>query len=350
MYIYYAIVVPGLEKVAWSEIQSNFQDIQLIDQGIGRIIFSYQEDPGDLLRLRSVEDIFVFVREISGLTRSRNSLGSIYGIVKGSDFEFASRLHKQAHRGKGRKNLTFKVSSNMKGRHNFRRVDAQKAVELALVAKYGWRLQHEEPLLEVRIDLEEDKAILGLKLSDEKMSNRTYKIFHLPASLKPTVAYCMAILSEPNPNDVFVDPMCGAGTIPIERAYAGAYKAIFAGDLKEAIVHSAKGNVSESKKSIKMAVWDIFNMPLQNRSVDKVVCNLPFGKKIGSRSKNQMLYNVFFKETARILKPGGKAVLLTTEKELLQEIISQYPSMRIRRQLKIDLLGIKAFIYLINLV
>lgn len=349
MSIYYAIVVPGLEKVAWSEIKNKLADIQLIDEVRGRIMFSYQEDPTDLLELRSTEAVFVFVREIKGLTRSRNSLGSIYSIVKNSDFEAASRLHKQAHRSKGRKHLTFKVTSTMKGRNNFRRIDAQKAVESALVAKYGWSLQQEEPLLEIRIDLEDDKAILGLKLSDEKMSNRTYKIFHLPASLKPTVAYCMSILSEPDPQDIFLDPMCGAGTIPIERTYAGAYRTVFAADLEEAIVHSAWGNVSESGKSISMAVWDVSDMPIRDKSVDKVVCNLPFGKKISSKRENQMLYANFFRETARILRPGGKAVLLTTERELTREIISQYPSMRIRRQISIDLLGIRAFIYVINI-
>jgi len=349
MIMYYVISIPGLEKIACKEIQKKFGDLPLTAEKIGRIVFPYDGNPTDLFSLRSVEDVFILIREIKGLSRSRNSLGKIYKAVIASDFEMASRVHKQAHKSKAKKKLTFKVTSSMSGRHNFRRVDAQKAVESALINKYGWKLQLEDPILEIRIDLEDDKGLIGLRLSDETMSNRSYKIFHLPASLKPTVAYCMALLSEPKPGDVFVDPMCGAGTIPIERAFAGAYKIIISADLEEGIVHSARGNIEESLKNISTVIWDVSHIPLKNRSVDKLVTNLPFGNKIGTKAENRALYTGFFREMARITKPGGKGVLLTTENKLVKELISEYPSMVLKRQLKIDLLGIKAYIYVINI-
>lgn len=345
---YYALSIPGLEKVAYTEIKTRLKDVQLHEETRGRIVFFYPGDPRELLYLRTAEDVYVFIREIKGLTRSRNSLGHIFNIVGSTDFESPSRLHKHAHRAKGKKRLTFKVISSMLGRHNFRRVDVQKAVETAITGKYGWRLDLESPVLEIRIDLEEDKALLGLRLSDNTMSSRTYKMFHLPASLKPTVAYCMAMLSEPDPGDVFVDPMCGTGTIPIERAFAGPYKVVIAADFEESVVRSARGNINESHRVIDMAVWDVSAMPLRSHSVDKLVCNLPFGKKIGSKSANQILYSRFFSEMVRVLKPGGRAVLLTSENELMDELISLYPTLKLKRLLKIHLLGLRAYIYSID--
>ncbi len=345
---YYALSIPGLEKVAWREIQAKFRDVQLIGEDRGRFLFSYPGDPRELLFLRSVESLYAFIRNIKGISRSRKSLGDIFRIVRSADFEAASRLHKQAHRSKGKKKLTFKVTSSMLGRHNFRRADLQKAVESAIIARCGWTIDRQNPILEVRIDLKEDEALLGLRITDEAMRQRSYKVVHLPASLKPTVAYCMALLSEPSPADVFVDPMCGAGTIVIERAMAGAYSRILGGDVEETVVRAARDNADASRKSIDLALWDISNMPLQDDSVDKVVCNLPFGKQTGSRSSNRALYSHFFRETARILKPGGMAVLLTTETELMRELTRQYRAMHLRRYLKIDLLGLRACIYIID--
>ena len=345
---YYALSVPGLEKVAWMEIQAKLRDVQLIGEDYGRLLFTYPDDPRNLLYLRSVENVYVFIRNMSGLTRSRKSLGDIFKRVRSADFETALRLHKSAHRSKGKKRLTFRVVSSKLGRHNFRRVDVQKAVESALTGKYGWRINLQNPTLEVRIDLDKDEALLGLRLTGETMRMRAYKVVHMPASLRPTVAYCMVLLSEPALMDVFVDPMCGAGTIPIERALAGPYRKVIGGDVEESIIRSAKANVDASRRSVDLALWDVSAMPLHDRTVDKIVCNLPFGKQIGSRSENRALYSDFFIEMLRVLKPGGRAVLLTSERTLMNELTRQHRSVRLKRYMRIDLLGVKAYIYVME--
>ena len=312
---YYALVVPGLERVAWKEIRAKLDGVERIAEEEGRLLFRYDGDPRDLLYLRSVENVYAFIRNIKGMTRSRKSLGEAFKRVKSADVQTAMALHKRAHRSKGKKRLTFRVITSKLGRHNFRRVDLQQAAETALVDKYGWRIDRQNPTLEFRMALEDSEALFGLRLTDETTRQRSYKIAHLPASLRPTVAYCMVLLSDPSPEDVFVDPMCGVGTIPIERAFFGPYSKITGGDISIDIIMSAKSNVEASRRAIYLEQWNASDMPLPNRSVDKIVCNLPFGKQTGSRSGNQRLYSDFFREMVRILKPGGTSVLLTSERE-----------------------------------
>ena len=346
---YYAIVVPGLERVAWKDIRASLDDVQLIAEESGRLLFEYSGAPRDLLYLRSVENVYILMRSIRGLSQSRKSLGIIFKQAMSADFRAAAMIHKEAHRSKGKKKLTFRVVSNKLGKHNFRRVDAQKAVEKAIAGKCGWRLTRQDPILEARIDVEEDQALLGFKLSSETMRNRTYKVVHLPASLKPTVAYCMVLLSRPTSTDVFVDPMCGAGTIAIERALDGAYGKVIGGDVEESVIRAAKSNVDASRRSVDLAMWNVSAIALKDNTVDRIVCNLPFGKQMRSRLGNQRLYANFFREAARISRPGGRAVVLTSERELASELIYRHPSIDMERYLRIDLLGIRAYIYVMNI-
>jgi tRNA (guanine6-N2)-methyltransferase len=158
----------------------------------------------------------------------------------------------------------------------------------------------------------------------------------------------MVILSNPIPADIFIDPMCGAGTIAIERAFAYPYQRIIAGDIDVNSISSAEDNIHSSHKAIDLILWNASKIPIKDYSIDKLVSNLPFGRQTSSPTENQYLYAVFFKEMKRIMKPGGKAVLLTTERDLMRDIISRYRDIAIDRQLRIELSGLKAYIYVLN--
>ena len=336
-----------MEKLVCQEIESKLTDAEIVQESRGKILFAFPGDPGELLFLRSVEHVYIFIRNLSGISRSRKSLGNIFKQVRALDLEQFSMLCKRAHRSKAKKNLTFRVSASMLGRHNFRRVDVQNAVENAIIARHGWKIRRENPVVEVSIDMDEDGASLGMKLTDEKTRKRNYKIVHLPGSLSPTVAYCMVMLSEPSASDIFVDPMCGVATIPIERSFSGKYGRIIAGDIEESVINTARTNIDAAGRSFDLAVWDVSEMPVADRSVDKIVCNLPFGKQTGSHSTNQILYTAFFAEAARILKPGGKAVVLSSERSLVDDCLQRYRYLKVRKRLRINLLGLAAYIYVI---
>ena len=51
------------------------------------------------------------------------------------------------------------------------------------------------------------EALIGLRVSDASMRHRVYKHEHLPASLRPTVAATMALLSQPTAEDRVLDPL-----------------------------------------------------------------------------------------------------------------------------------------------
>src|SRR5207237_3746352 len=80
----------------------------------------------------------------------------------------------------------------------------------------SWKPAEENAAVEFWLTIDNATAVSGVRLSDRTMRHRTYKLEHRPASLRPTVAAAMVRLAEIKPRHVFLDPMCGAGTILAE--------------------------------------------------------------------------------------------------------------------------------------
>jgi tRNA G10 N-methylase Trm11 len=65
--------------------------------------------------------------------------------------------------------------------------------------------------------------------------------------------------------------------------------------------------------------WDAARLPLASGCVDRILSNPPFGKQLSTPEEVGPLYRRVLPEYDRVLKPGGRAVLLASEQELLDE-------------------------------
>ena len=59
--------------------------------------------------------------------------------------------------------------------------------------------------------------------------------------------------------------------------------------------------------------WDARKLPLDDASIDKVACNLPFGKQLRASENPAKLYPPVLAELERVVRPGGRIVLLSSE-------------------------------------
>ena len=345
--LYSILVCGGLEKITRDEIQTRFSDqgeVQIIDQKPNRILLRYSGALRHLFSLRSAEHVFLVVRTFSNITRSRHTLAIMRKSLGRLDFRPYFALCQSAGL-RLRKQVTFRVTSQLSGQRNFRRIDLQRVIEQTLTT-YGWRLTDNNPALDVWVEVHGDDAYISIRLSPLKMAQRDYKNAHIPASLKPTVAYGLVQLSDPQPDDIFLDAMCGAGTILIERAFSGRYRYLLGGDISTEALHAAQINIGKKHRPRQLFHWDAQLLPLAKWSVDKIVCNPPFGEKYGDKFANRTLYRQFLIECERVLKPTGRMVLLTTHHFALENLLKQRRSFRIVQRLKINLLGQSPWVYL----
>jgi 23S rRNA G2445 N2-methylase RlmL len=367
---YAASVLPGLEEVAGAEIVERLPDARLLDSARGWVTFRYAGNASDLFVLRTTEDVFALLYRTADLPRYRSgALPLLTRMARGSRHWDQAWSAFQRTRRRAVKRVTFRVIAQMSGKHGFRRQEVRDAVLAGIQSRRqarGWKPVVEDAHLEVWAPIVGDWALIALRLSDRRMRHRTYKRQHRPASLRPTLAAAMVYLSRPRASDRFCDPMCGAGTILAERAQAAPYQILVGGDLDAEALLAARSNLSfladvlppvlpasawgadDLRSGVLLHEWDAERLSLRTGSLDVVVSNLPFGEQIGSHGENVTLYDRLLGDLARVLALGGRAVLLTSERELMRTLLRRYPSLHRERQVLVGVLGQAARIYLLR--
>jgi 23S rRNA G2445 N2-methylase RlmL len=234
----------------------------------------------------------------------------------------------------------------MTGEHGYRRKDAAKALAQGLAGKLpaSWRPAEENAAVEVWLTIHGATAVCGVRLSDRTMRHRTYKLEHLPASLRPTLAAALVRLADARPAQVVLDPMCGAGTILAEQLEAARVNRqrvkVWGGDLEAGAVRAAAANLRRLGSPL-LARWDAARLPLPAACVDRVVSNPPFGKQLSRPEEIGPLYRRALAEQDRVLRPGGKAVLLVSDYPALRDA-ARAVGWKAERQLQVRVLGQRA--------
>lgn len=356
--ICYAQTMPGIEEISWLEIRDrlpsvSFRETLFAKDQNGIVIFDYGGPLEKLLSLRTSEDVFLQAINMKRMSRGRQDLKQFSTLVhKSESFGQAAnallRFRKFSHPP------TYRVISRKYGKHQYRRVDLETAVLRGIQARYPrWRAVDDNAQVEIWANLLGSHLLIGLRLSDRTMRHRYKKRVELPASLRPSVAAAMVFLTQPEATDTFMDPMCGSGTILLERLYGGPSKLILGGDVQDDRVNASRQNMprprkGRKKRELTIRQWDARQLPLDDSSVDKVATNLPFGKQIGTQQELKGLYSAVFSELQRVVKPNGRIVLLSSDYELVKSLMRAQPKLQIATGYSVATLGHWARIHIVN--
>ncbi|XP_055985456.1 tRNA (guanine(6)-N2)-methyltransferase THUMP3 [Sorex fumeus] len=253
--------------------------------------------------------------------------------------DLASRRDETEENSKGESEpevLKFRVTCNRAGeKHCFSSNEAARDFGGAVQEYFQWKADMTNFDVEVLLNIHDSEVIVGIALTEESLHRRNITHFG-PTTLRSTLAYGMLRLCAPQPTDIIVDPMCGTGAIPIEGATEWSNCYHIAGDNNPLAVNRAanniasllsKGQVKEGSPSwglpIDAVQWDICHLPLRTGSVDIIVTDMPFGKRMGSKKRNWNLYPACLQEMSRVCRPGtGRAVLLTQDKKCFTKALS----------------------------
>ena len=346
---FYAQTMPGVEEIAWLEIRDrlsnvSFREYLFAKEQNGIVLFDYDGPPEMLLQLRSTEDVFLEAVSKQKVSRGREDLKRVTNLVQKSE-SFGRAANNLLRHRKLSHPPTYRVVSRKYGQHQYRRKDFEIAVLRGIQARYPrWTPVADQAQVEVWANLLGSRLLIGFRLSDRSMRHRYKKRVELPASLRPSMAAALVFLTNPESDDIFLDPMCGSGTILLERLNFGPSQMILGGDIEPDRSDAARQNMPKprkgrKKRSISIRQWDARQLPLEDASIDKVATNLPFGKQIGTRRELDSLYSAVLAELERVVRPKGRIVLISSEFDLVKSCIRDRPHLHIVTGYSVATLG-----------
>jgi 23S rRNA G2445 N2-methylase RlmL len=196
-----------------------------------------------------------------------------------------------------------------------------------------------------------------VRLSPKPLATRDWRVCNIEGSLQATVAHAMALLTKPQPNDVYLNLCSGSGTLLIERALAGKAAQLIGCDINREALICASRNIAAYRKGaglhaaeIKLHDWDATRLPLPGASVDAIVADLPFGNLVGSHAQNETLYPALLREAARVARPGARFVVISAEIKLMERALTTQSRWVREHALRVHLGGLRPMIFVLRSV
>lgn len=195
------------------------------------------------------------------------------------------------------------------------------------------------------VNLEVMGSRLAAQVGPLFWSRRFAKLERVPASTNPVVAALMIRLLAPEGAHLLCDPCCGAGTLLFEAGAAAPGVRMLGGDVSRSALRAARRNLDGAALLYR---GDARDLPVGARTVDRLACNLPFGKRAGSHRTNVHFYPALLAEVDRVLARGGRAVALTEEKRLFRAAVGAAPGLRVERELTLTTGGLHPSVFVLT--
>jgi tRNA (guanine6-N2)-methyltransferase len=328
-----AFATRGLEDVAAAEIAASSMASHTLETR-PKVVLVAASDPRAFLHLRTVDDVAI----VSAQSASAGDLQDLRSLVAdGGDLRSSIEIAKRAVRLDGGFSVTVTAARTAFGPASA----IEDAVARAISARYGWQhVRLQRAPIDVRVFVDGTWALIGVRLFDEPLARRSYRVVNVRGSLRPTVAAAMVRIAIPDGDRQQVwDPFCGSGTIMCEAATVG--HEVWGTDIDPEAVSAARENVSavrreywgriETADSTSAKTWH------KHRSASAVISNLPWGKQVAITSK-QALYDRVGAGMADLARRGGTGVLLTTEPKAIVQRLTGETGLRVDER-RIGLLG-----------
>lgn len=327
----FALTTRGLENISADEMVA-LPGVSVTQTAYRRVMAACEGSLTALLGLRTVDDVFIDVGTWSDIGHTRDVLKKITRYSSDLDLQLAYDACTEIRQLPERP--TFSVTANFVGKRNYNTDEIKLAVADGVYNTYDWIYSADDSIadLNLRVFIEHELGLVGVRLAQEALNKRPYKLAHLPGSLKPPVAAALVRLAEIAPGQSLLDPFCGSGTILVEAALMGA--AAQGGDSDAAAVEHARTNLKEAGVTVPVQQWDARTLPLADSSIDRIISNLPWGRQVQVDAELENLYRDTLPEMQRVLVPGGHIVILTGTPQFVT-----LPGLERTKQIEISLFG-----------
>ncbi len=310
----YLVTFPsGFQRVVSSALTRAVKGVRIERELDGAVVFRAAVSAQKVAELHFCQNAFQVLRVYDdpgrrpGGRRGKNPLKAMMQIVAGTPGKKISHLL-----GVGQIR-SFRVVTSMENRLTSPDHALLKAVEHTLQAATQARVARSGADREFWfLYRREGQGFFLLRLTRRRA---TEKSLH-KGQLKPEVAHLLCLLSEPQADDVMLDPFCGFGAIVFERAGCFPFARVIGIDrdpVKIQLVRRGLSRAPEPFRSDGVIVERADSTDLSHiadGSIGKIVTDPPWGVYDGTGEGTAGLYKKVFTQLQRVVCPGGIIVLL----------------------------------------
>ncbi|MEX0742110.1 MAG: THUMP domain-containing protein [Alkalispirochaeta sp.] len=238
---------------------------------------------------------------------------------------------------------TFAARCLRDGRHAVQSPTIEREAGTIIGRRTGAAVNLTAPDVTVRVDISDTLLVIGEVVGAQALDRRFEWIYRPRITLSTVVAAAALYLADmPDPErpviqhvarrevrrggsggvqaGALLDPFCGSGTIAIEAASwsTAEHTPIYASDLAPEAVAGTRANAAcnELARRIIPRRADATQLSRYygDRGVTTIVCNPPFGVRLGKRINFDQFYDALLSEAAAVLPVGGRMVLLSSRR------------------------------------
>jgi SAM-dependent methyltransferase len=332
--LYCATYVTGFGEVVESALARDTSDYSLEWSGDGACVFESGSDYQTLRKLPYLNDVFVLldtfpVNHGASSAKVANTLAKrlrIPGDKLKSTFPTATSFRLMVRQGSQLVGIPRNLSEQ---------------VNKSITSSTRW---HHEPL---KSDIEfwliirnEGIALFGAR-SVPAAGNGVHK-----GELSAPLSHLMVMLSQPSEDDTFLDPFAGYGAIPAARM-TYPFQEIIAADHDPALFELLNRRIHGPQlRVLQLDATDMSDIP--DGSITVIVTDPPWGHYREMVMDYAEFSRRFLSEFARVLKPGGRAIVLTAKKEQFPAAVSTTEHLTLERTLHVLVSGKKAGVFFLS--
>ncbi len=306
-------VVPGLEGFLARELRRCFRGRvgRLADSGRASLRFGFQGSPAELLGLRTAQAAYLALtfagrrptallghRHLRELMERINTIRALHPPGSFASFRFGAA---------GRESSTF------------RRLAAELEVQT------GLRHDPDDGELLIRVRPSTDGWEALLRISPRPLATRSWRVANYPGALNATIAAVMVDLTQPRPDDHFINLLCGSGTLLVERLTRCQTAEAVGVDVSRGALDAATANLGAAAlaERARLMESDATLTGLDMARYTALCADLPYGNLVGSHRENADLYPALLQEAGRLAAPGGRFAVITHELRLFDACVAE---------------------------
>ena len=337
---YYSTFIPGLLQPVEEALLSALPDSKIVLSLDGLVAYESNAKVEVVQKLSFVTNSFYVIKRFAGQT-AQSIPTMAKAVLKDRVLSFNIPVAFTPR-------STFRVITSMANQLVSLDSNIMQMLEGRITEATGLRPNRSKPDFEFWLaQRSEGYGFFSFRLSHHKAYDKSLK----KGELRPELANILCRLSDPSPDELFLDPFCGSGAIAIQRAKSFGPVLVISSDKDEQNVNSLKERVKELglRRRIVVRCDDALHLTrYEDHSIHKIVTDPPWGHFVGTDMPIGEFYSAMLSEFVRLLRPGGRLVILTAETGTMDMAIEHCEQITISRKFNILMSGKKATVYVLD--